>query len=165
MAKRSKKESLFERATKVFRFPTLITVPPRVQYGALPWRMVDGTLEVLLLTSRGTGRWIIPKGWPIEGLGADGTAAREAYEEGGIEGAVTKEAIGEYHYEKMRDEGGAVDCVVYVHALQVSEQKESWPEMHQRTTRWFARKEAAELVAEPELRDLILFFSPPLPYA
>lgn len=166
MQARNKKSSLFRRAAdKVLNIPTLMTLPPRVQYGALPWRMKDGTLEVMLLTSRGTGRWVIPKGWPHDSLSSAGSAAQEAWEEAGIRGPITEEPIGSYRYEKIRDEGGSVTCVVYVHALNVIEQAKDWPEKSQRDFEWFPRQTAARHVQEPELRDLILSFAPALPYA
>lgn len=161
-----KKTSLFRRAAgKVLNIPALMTLPPRVQYGALPWRMVDGTLEVMLLTSRGTGRWVIPKGWPHDTLSSAGSAAQEAYEEAGINGPITEDPIGSYRYEKIRDEGGSVMCVVYVHALKVEQQMKDWPEKGQRDCEWFPRQTAARQVHETELHDLILTFAPDLPYA
>lgn len=162
---RKKQSSLLKRAGGVLNFTTLLALPPRVQYAALPWRMRDGTLEAMLLTSRGTGRWVIPKGWPHDGFSSAHSAAQEAYEEAGIRGSVTTAPIGSYCYTKTRDEGGSVDCVVYVHALEVKDQLEDWPEKGQRKTRWFPRGEAASLVAEAELRTLISSFCPPLPYA
>jgi 8-oxo-dGTP pyrophosphatase MutT (NUDIX family) len=126
--------------------------------------MVDGTLEVMLLTSRGTGRWIIPKGWPIDGLGSSGSAAQEAYEEAGVIGAISDSSIGSYTYEKIRAEGGSVECIVHVHSLEVEEQMDDWPEREERETAWFLRQEAAGLVAEPELRAIILGFVAPLPF-
>jgi 8-oxo-dGTP pyrophosphatase MutT (NUDIX family) len=161
---KKKKASLLKRAGEVLNFPALLALPPRVQYAALPWRMRDGTLEVLLLTSRGTGRWVIPKGWPHDAFPSAHSAAQEAYEEAGIRGPVTEEPIGSYRYEKTRDEGGSVDCIVYVHALEVVEHLDDWPEKGQRDLQWFPRHVAAEHVDEPELRDLILAFGPPLPY-
>lgn len=165
MTARDKKTSLFKRAAdKVLSFPTLMALPPRVQYAALPWRMIDGTLEVMLLTSRGTGRWVIPKGWPHDTLSSAGSAAQEAWEEAGIRGPITEEPIGSYHYDKVRDEGGSVVCVVYVHALQVVDQADDWPEKTQRDCQWFPRQTAARQVHEMELHDLILSFAPTLPY-
>ncbi len=165
MQEESKKRSILRRATEVLNIPALMAIPPRVQYGALPWRMRDGTLEVLLLTSRGTGRWVIPKGWPHDALSSAQSATQEAWEEAGIKGPITAEPVGSYHYEKIRDEGSAVDCIVYVHALEVRENLDDWPEKKQRDLKWFAREEAAHSVAEPQLRDLILSFLPPLPYS
>ena len=73
----------------------------QIQYGALPYRVTKTRgIEYLLVTSRETGRWIIPKGWPIEGMKPAKTAAREAYEEAGVRGTVSDKAIGNYSYKK-----------------------------------------------------------------
>lgn len=165
MLDNQKKRSLLKRAGEMLNLPRLMTLPPRVQYAALPWRMADGTLEVLLLTSRGTGRWVIPKGWPHDSMASARSAAQEAFEEAGIKGPVTRDAIGSYRYDKLRDGGEAVDCVVYVHALQVTRQLDEWPEKGQRDQQWFSREVAAKKVREPGLRDLILSYAPALPYA
>lgn len=138
-------------------------MPPRVQYGALPWRMSNGTMDVMLVTSRGTGRWIIPKGWPIEGFSSARTAAQEAYEEAGLIGETSDQPIGSYRYMKTRREGAAVECVVHVHALKVTRQRDDWPESEERNTIWFPRNDAAQRVDEPELSDIILKFAPPSP--
>ncbi|GAB4351207.1 MAG: NUDIX hydrolase [Oricola sp.] len=158
------KLSLLKRASEVLNIPALLALPPRVQYAALPWRMQDGTLEVLLVTSRGTRRWVVPKGWPHDAFPSAHSAAQEAYEEAGIRGLVTREPVGSYRYDKVRDEGGSVECVVYVHALEVKEQLDDWPEKGQRELQWFPRHVAAGKVDEPGLRELIDAFSPPLPY-
>jgi 8-oxo-dGTP pyrophosphatase MutT (NUDIX family) len=165
MQQRKKKVSLLSRASHVFKIPAMMALPPRVQYGALPWRMTDGTMEVMLVTSRGTGRWIIPKGWPHEGFSSAHSAAQEAYEEAGITGSVTGSPIGSYRYDKIRDEGEAVECAVHVHALEVAVQLEDWPEKQQRETAWFSRQEAAARVQEPELSELILSYAPPMPFS
>ena len=125
----------------------------------------DGTLEVMLLTSRGTKRWVIPKGWPHDSLSSAGSAAQEAWEEAGVRGPVTETPVGSFRYEKIRDEGGSVTCVVHVHAMKVVEQLPDWPEKGQREFQWFPRQTAALQVHEPGLRELILSFAPPLPYA
>ena len=79
---------------------------PRHQYAALPWRRGDdGALEVLLITSRESRRWVIPKGWPIKGLNSKKSAAREAFEEAGVLGAVGKKKLGDYHYDKRLRSG------------------------------------------------------------
>ena len=110
---KKKKTSLLKRAGEVLNIPALMALPPRVQYAALPWRMTDGTLEVLLLTSRGTGRWVIPKGWPHDSFSSAHSAAQEAYEEAGIRGAITREPIGSYRYDKNARRGrrGRMRCL------------------------------------------------------
>ncbi|WP_421849169.1 NUDIX hydrolase [Oricola sp.] len=148
------------RQRQHFHIAEALRAAPKVQYGALPWRMVDGTLEVLLLTSRDTGRWVLPKGWPHEGMSPAKSAAQEAFEEAGITGAITRKDIGRFHYLKFRPDKRSVECVVHVHALEVEKQLDDWPERLQRKTQWFLRHEAAERVDEPELRDIILSFVP-----
>jgi 8-oxo-dGTP pyrophosphatase MutT (NUDIX family) len=148
------------RQRQHFRIAEALRTAPRTQHGALPWRMRDGTLEVLLLTSRDTGRWLIPKGWPHDNMSPARSAAQEAYEEAGIAGAITKKPIGTYHYLKVLSGEEAVECVVHVHAMEVDAQQEDWPEKDQRKTQWFMRQEAADLVDEPELREIILTFAP-----
>ena len=126
------------------------------QYAALPWhRRADGALEVMLITSRDTGRWVIPKGWPVSGLSPSNSAAHEAREEGGIVGRVGDQAIGRYHYNKGMPDKSSVPCAVDVFALEVERQLKSWPERKERRTQWFLPEEAAAAVDEPELAALI----------
>ena len=133
----------------------------RQQIAALPYRVHKG-FEVLILTSRETRRWIIPKGWPIKGKTLALSAAREAYEEAGLIGKISDTAIGEYSYYKRKKNGSTQLCRVTVFPLLVLEQKRNWPEKKQRLTRWMALSEAAELVHEPELQTLIRSFTRPL---
>ena len=130
----------------------------RVQYGALPYRLKDdASVEVLLVTSRQTKRWIIPKGWPIKGLTPAEAAAREAYEEAGIQGFVTKRPIGSYRYEKRLDNLDAyVPCKVKVFPMVVNRQSEEWLESKERMTCWFPAAQAAQLVGDKDLSGLIL---------
>lgn len=129
----------------------------RQQYAALPFRRREG-LEVMLITSRETRRWIIPKGWPMKGRRPRGTAAREAMEEAGISGTIGKVPIGSYTYVKRGLGGKSWPCQVAVFPLAVRVEREDWRERRQRTRAWFPFIEAAELVTEPELRTLILAF-------
>ncbi len=128
------------------------------QFAALPWRERSG-VEVLLVSSRDTGRWVIPKGWPIADLMPHETAAREAFEEAGIEGGVATAPLGHYTYRKRLPGRRAVICDVQVFAFRVTHQRDDWPEKHQRRVRWFPAAEAAGLVAEPELAGLIRKFA------
>lgn len=126
------------------------------QYAALPWRRgADAVIEVILLTSRDTGRWVIPKGWPVRGLSPAQSAAHEAQEEGGLVGRMEELSIGRYHYNKRLSDGSSVLCMVEVFALEVERQLESWPERKERRTQWFPPEEAAAAVDEPELAALI----------
>ena len=127
----------------------------KTQYGALPWRYAGGTVEVMLISSRDTGRWVIPKGWPIKGLSPDQSAAREAYEEAGLGGQISKRPIGVFDYPKRLDGGKVTSCRVEVYALEQMVQHSTWPEQGQRKLQWFSLPEAANAVQEPQLKDII----------
>lgn len=130
--------------------------PEAVQVAALPWRRApDGRLEVLLATSRGSGRWVLPKGWPHKKTTLSGSALQEAWEETGVRGTVAAVAIGSYRYDKALDNGLARRVRVHVFPLQVSQQHDAWPEAGERTIRWFDPAVAAGLVQEPELAALL----------
>lgn len=125
------------------------------QVGALCVRRHDdGSCQVLLVTSRGTGRWIIPKGWKAKHLDDHEAAAREAAEEAGVSGKVTSKPIGNYTYFKL-DGATARALRVAVYVLLVSRIKDYWPEQGQRRRAWFDIREAVEKVQEPRLRALI----------
>lgn len=127
----------------------------RLQYGALCYRFDGDTPLVLLITSRGTGRWILPKGWPIPGLDGAATAAREAWEEAGVVGRVSPVPLGAYHYVKLLDKRREVPCKVEVYPLCVARLEDEYPETGQRQRVWFAATEAARKVDEPELKQLL----------
>nr|WP_289069582.1 NUDIX hydrolase [uncultured Aliiroseovarius sp.] len=129
----------------------------RTQFGALPFRIKNGKVEILLITSRGTGRWIIPKGWPMDGETPAGSAATEAFEEAGVEGTISHDVLGFYSYTKNHD-GQRLPCVVAVFPLKVKKQLKSFPEKGQRRRKWVSQKKAAQLVWEPELRRIIKGF-------
>jgi 8-oxo-dGTP pyrophosphatase MutT (NUDIX family) len=130
--------------------------PKRVQYAALPFRhhRSAGT-EVLLVTSRQTGRWIIPKGWPIKRKTPYAAAAQEALEEAGVVGRVRRRSIGSYEYEKRLKNGEAIICKVHVFPLEVERQERTWPEKGKRKLKWFSPDKAAATVDEVVLRDII----------
>jgi 8-oxo-dGTP pyrophosphatase MutT (NUDIX family) len=128
----------------------------RVQYAALPYRRNnDRTLDVLLITSRETRRWVIPKGWPVADLPPNESAAHEAMEEAGVIGSISKKPIGSYPYEKRLSDGSTVRCRVRVFALDVEKQFPSWREQDQRRRKWFEAHQAVDAVEEPELRAII----------
>ena len=134
---------------------------PSAQAAALPWRRtVDGRIEVLLITSRETQRWVIPKGWPIKGLTSSRTAAREAFEEAGVKGEPGKKKLGVYHYDKRLRSGRVQHVRVAVYALKVIAERGVWPEAGQRQKLWTTPAEAAALVQEPELGEILRAFSP-----
>jgi 8-oxo-dGTP pyrophosphatase MutT (NUDIX family) len=135
-------------------------VAKRVQYAALPYRLMGKSrTEVMLVTSLGTRRWIIPKGWPQKGRAPHHSAAREAFEEAGVEGVIDRRAVGSFPYQKRLKNGGVVDCEVEVYALRVLHQNKQWPESRQRQVKWVSVKEAAETV-EPKLSTLIRRWAP-----
>lgn len=135
---------------------------PRRQVGALVWRMENGVLEVLLITSRDTGRFVIPKGWPMKDLSDAKAAAREAFEEAGVEGRPGKKPIGHYNYNKIFGPGFALPCRVDVYAMQLDKILKRWPEKQERKRHWMPLHEAAQSVHETELRHLIERFVPVL---
>lgn len=132
----------------------------RVQYGTLPYRFTEtNSLGVLLVTTRRTRRWIVPKGWPIKGLNPPQSAAREAYEEAGIRGTVGAKSIGVFPYEKCLDANGVtVPCEVRLFPMFVKRQLETWPEAHEREARWFEPAKALSAVKDASLRELIELF-------
>ncbi len=131
---------------------------PRKQYAALPWRRKGKALEIMLITSRETRRWVIPKGWPMKGRKSHATAAVEALQEAGLLGKIEQKAIGAFHYKKRLGNGATVLCRVDVFPLRVVRQRKDWPEKHQRNTKWFSASKAARLVDESELAKLIKGF-------
>jgi len=130
----------------------------RLQYAALPWKRAAG-LEILLVTSRETGRWVIPKGWPQKGRKPHQAAAREALEEAGVSGKIAKRPVGAYTYLKTVADGADMPCLVEVYPLEVERQRKRWPERHERTARWFTANEASTAVQEPDLQALIRAFA------
>jgi 8-oxo-dGTP pyrophosphatase MutT (NUDIX family) len=125
----------------------------------LPYREAGGgQVEVMLVTSRETRRWVLPKGWPMKGKKPHRAAEREAYEEAGLVGQISKDPIGAYSYDKRLRTGSSVPCEVAVFPLKVAAQREQWPEKKQRQTRWFTLTEAAEAVEEDGLRQLLCGF-------
>ena len=127
--------------------------PPALQVGALCLQAETGS--VLLVTSRGTGRWIIPKGWPMDGRSVGGAALREAWEEAGVRGEVEETAFGRYSYDKKLTKGLSAPVEVQVHLVRVEGLDKNFPERKQRQRRWFTPAEAAGLVDEAGLARLL----------
>lgn len=124
------------------------------QIASLCWRLKKGRVQVILLTSRETRRWVIPKGWPMEGLAPDEAAAREAWEEAGVTGRISPDPLGRFVYDKVMRDRSIRSCCVTVYPLRVEEMKSRWPERKERRRKWFAAEEAADLVQEEGLADL-----------
>ncbi|MEM7318598.1 MAG: NUDIX hydrolase [Pseudomonadota bacterium] len=138
----------------------LLRRPKRVQLAALCYRKQDSQTQVLLITSRGTGRWILPKGWPIDGTDSVGTALQEAWEEAGVrQGIADATALGTYTYQKNLATGWSVPVETIVYPVAVTEMQDKFPEASQRHREWFAPADAANLVNEPVLRQLLSSFA------
>lgn len=134
---------------------------PRSQFAALPWRRnAAGEVEILIITSRETRRWVIPKGWPIKGMSSAKSAAREAFEEAGVIGKIRKGPIGAYAYDKRLRNGRLQHVRVAVFGLQVDTESDVFPEAGQREKLWVSPIEAARYVDEPELMVLLATFKP-----
>lgn len=135
----------------------LVQRPHRVQVAALCWRpAASGGEEVLLITSRDTGRWILPKGWPIDGKDGAQSALQEAWEEAGVtRAAIDPEPVGRYRYNKGLDHGGTVPVETLVYRVRVEALADDYPEAGERRRRWVSPKRAAVMVREPQLRDIL----------
>jgi 8-oxo-dGTP pyrophosphatase MutT (NUDIX family) len=145
---------LSERLRSLFGSP-----PPRLQVAALPWRMgKKGTVEIMMVTSRDTRRWVLPKGWPEGEESLSEAAAREAQEEAGVSGRIAIAELGSYYYGKRLPTGLERRCQVLVFPLEVSRIADKWPEKKRRTRQWFTPAAAAKAVQEPDLAELIAEF-------
>lgn len=129
--------------------------PEFVQAAALCTRQGKKGVEVLLVTSLTTRRWIVPKGWPMEGKSLAEAALQEAWEEAGVHGTVTEAPIGDYGYQKTVKGGLPVQCRCSVYRIAVDDLAEAWPEQGRRKRRWMRPAEAAQAVEEDGLRELI----------
>ena len=136
-----------------------MAVPFR-QVGALPYRLSPaGEIEILIVTSRGTAQWIIPKGWPMEGLSDPDAAAREAYEEAGLMGEIDQEVFGTFTYEKQaKGVEGLSTFVVDVYPMRVARQLAFWPEATQRTLVWVSGDHGRSMIRNESLSRLIEAF-------
>jgi 8-oxo-dGTP pyrophosphatase MutT (NUDIX family) len=127
-----------------------------LQVAALPWRRgQDGGVEVLLVTTRGTGQWMVPKGWPMPGKTWPEAAAEEAWEEAGVRGRPGTAELGRFRHNKSGLLTGPMRCTVAVFPLEVKEELERWPERAERVRGWFAIGEARKLVRSAGLAAII----------
>ena len=129
--------------------------PPRLQVAALCLREKGGKQELLLITSLDTGRWVLPKGWPMRGRSLGGAALREAWEEAGVNGAVGREPLGHYSYDKRTRAGLPRRVTVAVYPVRVRRMERGYPEEGRRKLAWVSASEAAAMVREPELSALL----------
>ncbi|WP_412105102.1 NUDIX hydrolase [Sulfitobacter sp. D35] len=126
---------------------------------ALCLRQEADRQQVLLITSRDTGRWILPKGWPIEGKTSPEAAMQEAWEEAGVRrGRLCPEPVGTYHYDKTISTGWAMPVETLVFSVEVEELADDFPEVDERRRGWFSPQEASERVDEPELKAILREF-------
>ena len=133
----------------------------RRQVAALPWRRgADGRVEVLLITSRETRRWVTPKGGRMPGKTDAEAAAQEAWEEAGVRGAIDDRPLGTFRYLKRLRRRAARWCVVSLYGLRVEVIEDAWPEDRERERRWLSPDQAAGRVDEPDLAELIRTFAP-----
>lgn len=130
------------------------------QYAALCYRTDGNRTRILLITSRGTQRWIVPKGWLIPGLSPAETAAREAWEEAGVRGKLIDRNLGFYTYNKLMNSGKTRPCVAMVFPISVKRLDGRFPERDQRRRKWFSPKKAAARVQETELARILRNFDP-----
>jgi 8-oxo-dGTP pyrophosphatase MutT (NUDIX family) len=128
----------------------------RMQVAALPLRWDGDKLRVLLITSRETRRWVMPKGWPMNGRKSWQAAEIEALEEAGVTGRISQEPIGTYSYHKVLDDGSKVPVKVQLFPLYVRKLRRRWKERRERKRHWFSIKGAAKAVNEPDLEALLL---------
>jgi 8-oxo-dGTP pyrophosphatase MutT (NUDIX family) len=127
------------------------------QFAALPYRMRDDDIEILLITTRKKGRWSVPKGWPIKHRSPQQTAAVEAYEEAGVRGAVGAKQIGQFSKRRVRKKQSGT-CQVQIFPLRVKRQQDDWPEKEERSRVWLAPRKAARLIKKAGLRRAIKNF-------
>ena len=133
----------------------------RTQFAALCYRVRSRKIEILLITSRRSGRWIVPKGWPSPGLTPADSALQEAWEEAGVIGTAISRPLGMFSYVKVRD-GDADDlpCVAMLYPVKVKSLAKDYPESKERRRKWVSRKKASSLVDEPELARMLRDFDP-----
>lgn len=134
----------------------------RTQFAALCYRIRNDKPEILLVTSRGSGRWILPKGWPIAGKTPGECALVEAWEEGGVQGKAHEQCLGVFSYNKSTDPDHTLPCLGLIYPIKVKSLATEYPEAGQRKRKWLRPKKAAARVDEPELAVLLRHFDPRL---
>lgn len=130
---------------------------PQPQSAVIAYRVRKQSLQIVLVTSRDTQRWVLPKGHIETGLTARDSAAQEAYEEAGIEGTVARISIGTYQYTKVEQKGGGLRRVE-VFPMEVSRIRRNWPEKTLRRRKWMTIDDAVSAVAERKLKRLLTQF-------
>lgn len=125
------------------------------QVAALPWRMQDCCPQVLLVTSRRSGHWMLPKGWQIDGMDLAASAQIEAFEEAGVLGMISRQPIGSYRYLKLLDNGRSLPSQALVFSLRVTSELDAWPEQRQRSRAWLGLDAAVARVQSPALARML----------
>lgn len=134
-------------------------VEKRQQVAALCYRVTDAGKQVLLITSRDTGRWIVPKGWPMAGKTDFEAALQEAWEEAGVSKAdIEEDPMGYFDYDKGLSSGDTVPVEAQVYLTRVRNLENDYPEVDERTRKWFTPAQASELVDEPDLKRILRNF-------
>ncbi|MDF1728046.1 MAG: NUDIX hydrolase [Sulfitobacter sp.] len=129
---------------------------PRPQVAALCYKETKDGKRVLLITSRDTGRWIVPKGWPMKGKEDHEAALQEAWEEAGVRRAdIEEDPVGYYDYDKGLEDGDAVPVRAQVYLTKVRNLSNDYPEVEERERAWVSPQEAANLVDEPDLKEIL----------
>ncbi|MFK7745522.1 MAG: NUDIX hydrolase [Roseobacter sp.] len=132
----------------------------RTQFAALCYKVRKGKVRILLITSRTTKRWIVPKGWPMDGKTPAESAYIEAWEEAGVTGVSDERCIGVFSYSKGMEDQDDLPCLAMVFAIEVTDLADEYPEANERDRIWISRKKAAALVDEPELSRILRDFDP-----
>ena len=131
----------------------------RTQFAALCYRVKDDKLQFLLITSRKSGRWIVPKGWPMDGETPMDAAATEAYEEAGVRGKIQPRPVGVFSYYRVKS-SNELPCIAVVYPLKVKKVLNRWPERKERERKWVSRKKAMAMIDDPDLCAIIERFEP-----
>lgn len=122
------------------------------QVAILPWRREqDGTISVLMITSRTNAKWMLPKGWPMADRSDAEAARQEALEEAGVDGDVDQVPLGSYLYIKLFADGSTKPSQAIVFSMRVTTEHSKWDEKHERRRKWFSVEDAAQIVHEPDL--------------
>lgn len=132
----------------------------RTQFGAICYRITNSKVQILLVTTRRSGRWIVPKGWPMNEQTPGTAAAVEAWEEAGVEGKVKETCVGLYSYTKDPETQDPLPCIVALYPLKVKKLAKDYPERKERKRKWVSPKKAASMVKEPELAAVLKRFNP-----
>jgi 8-oxo-dGTP pyrophosphatase MutT (NUDIX family) len=150
---------LFENTNRNFLYNFYLReLKPLKQVAALPYVETESGILLLLITTRGTGRWTVPKGWPKPGVSNSLLAEREAFEEAGVVGKIGSNPIGNFTYTKRLHLFSWVRCRVDVYLLHADRQLLSWPEQESRKLIWIAPSQAVKLVKEPQLANVLREF-------